>query len=45
MPAAAPPEDRRRYPDIDLGIFHLGATKVASILVTMDADQGIVAVG
>ena len=34
----------RRYPEIDLGIFHLGGTKVAGILVTMDADQGIEAV-
>ena len=34
----------RRYPDIDLGLFHLGGTKVAGILVTMDADQGIEAV-
>lgn len=34
----------RRYPDVDLGVFHLGGTRVAGILVTMDAEQGIEAV-
>jgi L-ascorbate metabolism protein UlaG (beta-lactamase superfamily) len=33
----------RRYPDIDLCLIHLGGTKVASILLTMDADQGVAA--
>lgn len=31
----------RRYPDIDLCLLHLGGTKVAGILLTMDADQGV----
>jgi L-ascorbate metabolism protein UlaG (beta-lactamase superfamily) len=34
----------RRYPDIDLGLFHLGGTRVLGVLVTMDAAQGIDAV-
>jgi L-ascorbate metabolism protein UlaG (beta-lactamase superfamily) len=34
----------RRYPDIDLGLFHLGGTRVLGILVTMDARQGLRAV-
>lgn len=33
-----------RYPDLDVGLFHLGGTKVMGILVTMDADQGVQAV-
>ncbi len=31
----------RRYPDIDLCLIHLGGTKVAGILLTMDASQGV----
>ena len=31
----------RRHADIDLGLFHLGGTKVLGIMVTMDADQGL----
>ena len=31
----------RRYPDIDLALVHLGGTRVAGILLTMDADQGV----
>jgi len=31
----------RRYPDIDLCLIHLGGTRVAGILLTMDADQGV----
>jgi L-ascorbate metabolism protein UlaG (beta-lactamase superfamily) len=31
----------RRYPDIDLGLIHLGGTRVLGVLVTMDADQGV----
>lgn len=31
----------RRYPDIDLCILHLGGTRIAGILLTMDADQGV----
>jgi L-ascorbate metabolism protein UlaG (beta-lactamase superfamily) len=34
----------RRYPNIDLGLFHLGGTRVMGILVTMDAEQGVEAV-
>lgn len=34
----------RRFPDIDLGLFHLGGTRIIGILVTMDAKQGIKAV-
>lgn len=31
----------RRYPNIDLGLFHLGGTSVMGIVVTMDARQGV----
>ena len=31
----------RRYPDIDLCLIHLGGTRVAGILLTMDAKQGV----
>lgn len=35
----------RRYPDIFLGLFHLGGTKILGLLtVTMDAKQGVEAV-
>jgi L-ascorbate metabolism protein UlaG (beta-lactamase superfamily) len=34
----------RRYPDLDLGLFHLGGTKVFGVMVTMDAEQGVEAV-
>jgi L-ascorbate metabolism protein UlaG (beta-lactamase superfamily) len=34
----------RRYPGIDLGLFHLGGTRVFGITVTMDARQGVQAV-
>jgi L-ascorbate metabolism protein UlaG (beta-lactamase superfamily) len=34
-------EIRRRYPDIDLSLLHLGGTRVLGILVTMDAGQGV----
>jgi L-ascorbate metabolism protein UlaG (beta-lactamase superfamily) len=33
-----------RYPRIDLGLFHLGGTRVLGVLVTMDDKQGIQAV-
>jgi L-ascorbate metabolism protein UlaG (beta-lactamase superfamily) len=33
-----------RYPHVDLGLFHLGGTRVAGVLVTMDAEQGIEAI-
>ena len=31
----------RRYPDIDLGLLHLGGTRVLGLLVTMDGHQGV----
>jgi L-ascorbate metabolism protein UlaG (beta-lactamase superfamily) len=31
----------QRYPDIDLCLLHLGGTRVAGILLTMDAAQGV----
>lgn len=31
----------QRYPNIDLGLFHLGGTRIAGMLVTMDAKQGL----
>lgn len=34
----------RRYPDIDLALFHLGGTRIMGILVTMDAEQGVEAI-
>ncbi|HZI20433.1 MAG TPA: MBL fold metallo-hydrolase [Pyrinomonadaceae bacterium] len=34
----------RRYPEIDLGLFHLGGTKIMGVLLTMDAEQGVEAV-
>ncbi|GGI05160.1 MBL fold metallo-hydrolase [Egicoccus halophilus] len=30
----------RRFPDVDLAIVHLGGTRIAGILLTMDATQG-----
>jgi L-ascorbate metabolism protein UlaG (beta-lactamase superfamily) len=30
-----------RFPDIDLCLIHLGGTRVAGILLTMDAEQGV----
>ncbi len=34
----------KRYPDIDLALFHLGGTRVLGVLVTMDAEQGVEAI-
>lgn len=34
----------RRYPEIDLALFHLGGTRILGILVTMDAEQGVEAI-
>lgn len=31
----------KRYPDIDLGLLHLGGTRIAGVLLTMDAKQGV----
>ncbi len=33
-----------RYPHVDLGLFHLGGTRVLGVLVTMDAEQGVQAI-
>ena len=34
----------KRYPEIDLGLFHLGGTQIMGILLTMDAEQGVEAI-
>ena len=34
-------EVRRRFPDIDTAVVHLGGTRVLLHTVTMDADQGV----
>jgi len=34
----------RRFPDIHLGLFHLGGTRILGVLLTMDGDQGVEAV-
>jgi L-ascorbate metabolism protein UlaG (beta-lactamase superfamily) len=34
----------RRFPDIDLGLFHLGGTRVLGVMLTMDDRQGVEAV-
>ncbi len=34
----------KRFPEIDLGIFHLGGTRVMGVMVTMDDEQGVEAV-
>ena len=34
----------KKYSDIDLGLLHLGGTKILGILLTMDAKQGVQAV-
>ena len=31
----------KRYPDIDLCLIHLGGTRVAGVLLTMDGKQGV----
>ncbi|MFA9445547.1 MBL fold metallo-hydrolase [Egicoccus sp. AB-alg6-2] len=31
----------QRYPDLDLSLLHLGGTRIAGILLTMDAAQGV----
>jgi len=33
-----------RHPDIDLGLLHLGGTRIFGLLVTMDARQGVEAI-
>lgn len=39
IPALA--EIRTRYPHLDLGVLHLGGTRILGAMVTMDAAQGI----
>jgi L-ascorbate metabolism protein UlaG (beta-lactamase superfamily) len=34
----------RRFPEIDIGLFHLGGTRVLGIMVTMDDREGVEAV-
>jgi L-ascorbate metabolism protein UlaG (beta-lactamase superfamily) len=34
----------KRYPEIDLGLFHLGGTQIMGLLLTMDAEQGVEAI-
>lgn len=34
----------KRFPAIDIGLFHLGGTRVLGVLVTMDDKQGVEAV-
>lgn len=34
----------RRYPDIDVALLHLGGTRIAGVLLTMDAKQGVEAI-
>ena len=31
----------RRFPDIDLGVLHLGGTRIFGVLLTMDGRQGV----
>ncbi len=32
---------RQRWPELDVGLWHLGGTRFLGVLVTMDADQGV----
>ena len=34
----------KRYPQIDLALFHLGGTRILGVLLTMDAEQGVEAI-
>ena len=34
----------RRFPEVDLGIFHLGGTRIMGVLLTMDDQQGVEAI-
>jgi L-ascorbate metabolism protein UlaG (beta-lactamase superfamily)/predicted small metal-binding protein len=34
----------KRYPEIDLALFHLGGARIMGILLTMDAEQGVQAI-
>jgi L-ascorbate metabolism protein UlaG (beta-lactamase superfamily) len=33
-----------RYPQVDVGLFHLGGARIAGVLLSMDAEQGVEAV-
>jgi L-ascorbate metabolism protein UlaG (beta-lactamase superfamily) len=34
----------KRFPEIDIGLFHLGGTRVMGVMVTMDDEQGVEAI-
>lgn len=34
----------QRFPEIDLGLFHLGGTRIMGVLLTMDDQQGVEAI-
>jgi L-ascorbate metabolism protein UlaG (beta-lactamase superfamily) len=34
-------EIRARYPDLDIGVLHLGGTRILGLLLTMDGEQGV----
>ena len=34
----------QRFPDIDIALLHLGGTRIAGVLLTMDAKQGVEAI-
>ena len=34
----------QRFPDVDLGLFHLGGTRIMGVMLTMDDEQGVEAV-
>ena len=34
----------KRFPEIDIGLFHLGGTRVLGVMVTMDDQQGVEAI-
>jgi L-ascorbate metabolism protein UlaG (beta-lactamase superfamily) len=34
----------KRYPEIDLALFHLGGTRIFGMLLTMDAEEGVEAI-
>lgn len=34
----------QRFPDVDLGLFHLGGTRIMGVMLTMDDAQGVEAV-
>lgn len=34
----------QKFPEIDIGLFHLGGTRILGVLVTMDDEQGVEAI-